>query len=199
MASISGIRRIVFREISAADVKSAQAKSNTAKTGGGARDLRFAHAEVGPVLQAMLPTTRVEKRKRGGERVDETIHSGLLHYYSDPLPDGTPGTRQTVKIDYESPTDTRPNMGRITRTHTIPPINKPPQTGKGRVFAMFLENEQGEVWFHYVYEQDLRTPGVWHSEVVNTILSCLDNPQRRQSKMAEGYHDMTRNKRYCHL
>lgn len=199
MTSIDGIRRIVFREISPADVKSAQAKSNTAKTGGGARDLRFAHAEVGPVLAAMLPHTRIEKRKRDGERTDETIHSGLLHYWSDPAPDGTPGSKQSVKIDYEPPTDSRPNMGRIARTHKIPPINRRPDTGKGRVFAMFLENNDSEVWFHYVYEQDLRTPGLWHTEVVKTILGCLDDPHRRQSKMAEGYHDMTKNKRYCHL
>jgi len=197
--TLTGVRRIVFREICQADVKSAQAQSNTAKTGGGARDLRFAHAEVGPVLQAMLPDTRTAKRKRDGQQIDETIHYDDLHYYSDAAPDGTPGEHKTVRVEYESPTDSRPNMGRIARTHALPPINRKPDTGKGRVFAMFLETDTGEVWFHYVYEQDLRTPGVWHQEVVNTILTCLDNPQRRQSNLAEGYQDLTKNKRYCHL
>ena len=199
MADRTGIRRFVFREISQADVKSAQARSANAKTGGGARDLRFAHAEVGPVIEAMLPATRVEKRKRDGRRIDETIHYGDLHYLSDPVVDGASGEEKTARIDYEPPTDSRPNMGRIARTNQIPPMNRPPESGKGRVFGMFLENDRGEVWFHYVYEQDLRTPGVWHTEVVKTIIGCLDNPERRQSKLAEGYLDMARRVRYCHL
>ena len=198
MSTIPGVRRIVFREISAADVKSAHAKSNEAKTGGGARDLRFVHTEVGPVLAVLFPKTRTEQRKRNGVQTGETINYGDLHWM-EPASDGSAPQHKTVEIDYEPPTDSRPNMGRIPRTNQIPPINTPPQAGRGRVFALFLEDAQGLVWFHYAYEADLRTPGAWHPQVANAIIGCLDNPQRRQNISVEGYQDLTSNRGYCHL
>ncbi len=198
MAPLTGIRRIVFRQISDADIRSAQARANVATTGGGARDLRFAHAEVGPVLRAMLPNTRTESRRRAGQMVDETVHYGELHYYTKP-DNGRPAEHRTVTIDYESRwTGARTWDASLGPTRSRP-INRPPDLDKGSVFAMFLEDEHGDVWFHYVYEQHLRTPGKWHEEIVKTILGCLDDPKRRQNKLAEGYHDLTRNKRYCHL
>lgn len=193
MSPRAAVRRVVFREFRPTDAASAQGASNSdPSTGGGARDLRYPHEEVGPIISQMFSGRRTLDRRRGGTRIQVQAPTTKLHYT-----ERSTGATKSVEIVYEDPTDTRPNMGRITNTPSIPPIAEGPDAGRGVAFAFITENAAGEVWFDWAYEDDLRA-GLWHESVADPLIACLDDPERRPNKVCVGYIDLVAGRTYCH-
>lgn len=185
-----GVRRILFKEITAADVRKFRAESNDAATGGGARDLRLPYSEFDSIIQTMFPRSRSVTRRRNGVPTEVNVRVGDVTYMAQ---DSDEPVDVTVEMTWEPPTDARPREGRLPRVHEKLTL---PEEGYGRVFFMLVQDENNRIGAHYAYEDDLRA-GAWRTEVATPILKCLDDPDRKK-KSVQGYLDYTTNHHFCH-
>ncbi|WP_167043502.1 hypothetical protein [Salinibacterium sp. ZJ454] len=184
-------KRILFKEITAADIRKLRAESNDSKTGGGARDLRLPFSEFDGVIRQLLPRTVSTERRRNGRRVLVDIRVGSAKYYADA---SSSGTSRDIDLTWEPPTTVRPREGRIPRVHQS--LNLP-ESGVGRVFFLLVQDESGVLGAHYAYEEDLRA-GRWQADVAAPILRGMDDPSRPKRLSVQGYIDYTTNTQYCH-
>lgn len=181
---------ILYKELSAADLRKLEANSNDSKTGGGARDLRLPHRAFGLIMSRLLPETRTQSRGKKST-LDAIVNYGPVTFYEG-------STRQTTEFVYWPPTDARPAEGRIARVHASPALGgRMPEEGQGRVLVMFIKWTSGMVTVHYAYERDLVISGVWADEVRIPIVSCMQASDSNNQSV-QGYLDLHEGKGYCH-
>ena len=167
---------ILFQQLRLATVLKAQAVSNEAPTGGGARDLRLRpYDRFQPFMERLLPDARTRLRRDGGE---VTIRYGLATWG-----DGS----ETREIEYWSPTNARPREGRIAQINSLPPLAVPPEDVEGAVI-LFVRDEDGLIWVRYATDEGLRAS---LPEVGDFILDCLGNAT--ENRIATGYIDLAPN------
>lgn len=186
--------RAVYREIKEGDIRKLQAASNDdPSAGGGARDLRFPASGFDAVLRKIFSK---DAKGRGGR----SIRKGSFIYLDDK------GITRATELDYWPPTDSRSSEVRIATIHASPALGgrRLPDTNRGRVFVLLTQFSTGQVRVDYVYEDDLKKPGIWADEIRNAILDCLDaadqkNANRTRNKVtAQGYYEFTTGTGYCH-
>ncbi|MEV8245671.1 MULTISPECIES: hypothetical protein [Streptomyces] len=186
----AGILRVVYKQVSAGDLRKLQAVSNDAPTGGGARDFRLPYREFDPVMRKLLPHTKQLKRVRDGGKK-------IVHFPCGPVKYRKPNGAGAIEVEllWEDPTDTRPTEGRIPLIHKhfgLPKTN--PELGAA--FFLLVQHKT-EVRAHYAYERDLRA-GKWDGELTRHILSCKDSPSRRAKSSVQGYIDCVADIEHCH-
>lgn len=195
MANGTGqVVRILYKEIKQGDLLKILARSNKAKSGGGARDFRFgSYKRLAPAIQAMFPQTVKEIRKRGGQKIDIEVYKGEF-FWKDQL-------GKVIKKDsfFEPPTDARGAEGRIVR---VPEYNcfdtkLIPLGGEGnRVLLLLIQLDDGSVWPHFAEESTLKIPGKWNAVVAKELVACLD-AKRPVRHSVVGYRDFTSTTSYC--
>ena len=198
-----GVRRLVYKELLPGDYRKLAGQSNDADTGGGARDLRFPYAEFDGIFARLLPGQRNLTRRRNGKRIDLAVRTGPV-LLDEEAPEGVRTTQE--EMIWESPTDSRPREGRIAQVHASPAAQRlllareEMVTADGqppRVFALFVQNDDGELSVHYAYEHELRA-GAWAPAVARPMLEHLDNINRRRDRAVIGYIDFVTNIHYAH-
>lgn len=193
-----GVRRLVYKELLDGDYRKLSATSNDSPTGGGARDLRFPYRAFDGVFARLLPRTREEHRRRKGRQTVTTVRVGDV-FLDVEDEDGNIVTT-TAEMTWENATDARKSEGRIARVHDSPATHrllKVRDPSKGRVFVLFVQDDNGEVRVHYAYESDLRA-GEWAEAVARPILNHLDDLNRRKGRAVLGYIDFLENQHYGH-
>lgn len=183
---------VVYKEIVDGDMRKLLAESNDADTGGGARDLRFPYRTFDHVLRQIFTNDAIG---RGGR----DIRTGDIVYLdADEKP-------QKTSLEYWPPTRSRKSESRISRIHASPALGgQLPMLDKGRVFVLLIKFTDKTVRCLYAYENELKDPDVWASELSSPILGCLDsacfkNANRTASLMpAQGYYDFRDGTGYCH-
>jgi hypothetical protein len=181
---------LVYKELSTADLLKLQAISNVSASGGGARDLRLPRRTFRPVMHRIFTQ---ETTKRGRQiRIAEVTYKDAS------------GVWQHTELEYWPPTSSRPSEDRVSKVHASPALGgQLPQTGKGRIFVVFIKWDNIEVRCYYAYEGDLKTPGVWAGEVRAAILGCMNdtdakNTTRNKNKLpVQGYVDFTNGTVFC--
>ena len=181
---------VLYKELSAADLRKLEANSNDSQTGGGARDLRLPHRAFGHVMSSFLPETRPESRGKKTD-LDAVVNYGPVTFYEG-------STKQTTEFVYWPPTDARPSEGRIARVHASPALGgRMPDEELGRVFVMFIKWNSKMITVHYAYENDLNISGVWADEVRMSIINCIKASDAKNQSV-QGYMDLHQGKGYCH-
>ena len=188
------VARILYKEIKQGDLLKILARSNKAKSGGGARDFRFgSYKRLLPVIKKMFPGSIKEIRKRGGKNIQLDVHKGEF-FWKD-------AHGKIIRKDsfFESPTDARGSEGRIARVPEYACFDTKliPKGGQGnRVLLLLIQLDDDSVWPHFAEEKTLRTPGLWDAVVAKEIVTCLD-AKRNPSHAAIGYRDFTSTTSYC--
>jgi hypothetical protein len=179
------LQLLLYKVITAADVRKLQARSNDSGTGGGARDLRLPFARFDGVMSELLPQTRTEPRRRNGVVAETLVRYGTVRTNA-----GRP-----FELTWEPPTTARPHEGRLARVHAAltSPKDDP---ALGRVL-LFLRKDTVGVFASYAYEQELKDPKLWGRDFAAEILSSLDDPGRRGNRPSvQGHIDFTAGKHY---
>ncbi len=133
------IAQLVYKEIKEGDLLKLQNESNTAATGGGARDFRFP-IRFTSALSAMFP------------RVSGQVRLGDIQYLS------AYGTDVSRDVEFwPEPTDARPTEVRIGRVGTVDAFADPPMDSGERVFLELALDTDGVVTARYVTESALRS------------------------------------------
>ena len=161
-------KRLYWREILPGDRKKIAAASNTSKTGGGARDLRFPDAHYRPTLLKMFP-------QDANGRGDRPIRRGTLVW-------DEAGGQRSQSIDYWPATKARPTEGRIARLNSMPPVKSqlPPPKKDDRVVMLLIQEDTGNLRVRFAQESSLRS-GNWHEAIAGPILAGLDAPKGRRT------------------
>lgn len=179
-------QRALFKIVLDGDVRKMNAESNDAKTGGGARDIRFSHQLFAPVVVRMFPTV-VPAHRTKREKLD--IRVGRLKYFDDA------GQELGMNIEYWPPTDARGSEGRIARVPDIPPLAaRHFPEDQGAVFYLFIQGADSSLTAHFASEESLRVKGRWNPWVAETILTSLAEAPRNVS--ARGWLDWSTGKSY---
>lgn len=180
------VARVLYKEIVEGDRRKADAKSNDAASGGGARDFRYPYKGVLPVIQHMFPT---EVIKRG-----KTIHQGKFFWYE---PGATSPTELTA--EFSSPTASRKSEGWISQVPKFRcfDLDRIPEEEDGnRIFLLLIQRVDGTVWPHFAEEISLRTPGNWDADVAKKLLKCIDAKRPTRNAII-GFIDLTTSASYC--
>ncbi|WP_216329717.1 hypothetical protein [Deinococcus aestuarii] len=176
--------RIVFVEFTEADAKKVLNQSNTATTGGGARDLRFPYKPLESVLARLFPTVKQEPRRGTTGMELKPIRYGTLNYQT------ASGWAQ-VDLRVEPPTPSRKSEGRIPTLHSIPPfqhfISQLPAEWKDTYLVVFIQREDGQVDLYFASDAEIRG---WHADVATPLLTAVAN--RKGQKRVVGYIDYER-------
>lgn len=194
----NGVRRLVYKQLLPGDYRKLKAESNDANTGGGARDLRFPFSAFEDIFRRLLPSERTERRRRNGQRVDLHVRAGTV-YIDEVDEHGTVTATRTEEMVWESATDARSAEGRITKVHAgaaTADLLEARDDVKGEAFALFVQDDNGELRVHYAFESELRD-GSWADAVAQPILDHLDGP-RRADRAVTGYIDYLESFRYAH-
>lgn len=187
------VTRILYKELLEGDLRKLQAQANDANTGGGARDFRFRSFDtLLPVIREMFPQTVQVRRRRNRQPILLDIFKGHFSWYD---------AQQNVvsKEAYmEPPTSARPGEGRIPRIYEYQCFDASNlEIGIGnRVLLLLIQRNDGSVWPYYAQETSLRTPGVWHPDVAQVLLDCLD-ATRPAGQAVLGFKDFTNNASFC--
>ncbi|MCR6688904.1 hypothetical protein [Cellulomonas sp.] len=199
-----GVRRLVYKELLSGDYRKLAGTSNDTPTGGGARDLRFPFAAFDGVFAKLLPGFEVVERKRKGVRQNVKVRSGPV--FVDEVDDEGVMVSRSTQMSWENSTDSRSSEGRIPRVHDSDAAKQLLAAGlemrdvdgrRPRVFALFVQDDNGELRVHYAYEQDLRA-GDWADSVARPILEHLDDLHRRRDQSVVGYIDFLVPLHYAH-
>ncbi len=177
---------VVYKEIREADLRKLLSNSADAKTGGGARDLRFPWKPFLGVMQRIFSVP--------GPTVGEgVVRIARLSYARG-------DEHRVSELEYWPPTRSRPGEGRIARVHESPELGRrPPRMDRGRVFVVLQKYSDGTVWCSYAYEEDLRTPGQWPDEVRHPILTCIESVLTQNAgAVVQGFVDLAASDSYCH-
>ena len=162
--------RILFQKLTPATARKARAQSADARTGGGARDIRFGpYNQLQPFMNRFF--TRGPERRRG-----RLVRMGTATWG-----DG----RNEVQLEYWSPTDSRPNEGRIGKIPALGSLADPPP-GDAEAVILFVQDEDDIIWARYSTPEGLRRS---LPEVGDSIRDCIERtPVHR---IAMGYIDLT--------
>lgn len=178
----------VYTEVVPGDLLKLRAESNFSKTGGGARDLRFAKRHFRSVMHRIF--TDIVDPVRGVRRATVTYQKA-------------PGVPDTTTMEYWPPTQSRPSEERIARIHSSPALGGglPPQSGRGRVFVTFTKYTNGVVRCDYAYEEDFRA-GHWAEIISRQVCRCMNqvdekNKNRKNPVSIDGYWDFMSMSGYC--
>lgn len=178
---------VIFHEVSPADLRKMAATSNDSPTGGGARDIRFSFKAFDPVFTRLLPHQRKQKLRRKGIFRDEPVRFGKAQY---PTADGR-DIEST--IEWYTPTDSRPNDGRVPRVNGISAMPTP-RLDAGVPFLLIIRSTDGEITFSYAYRDRLAG---WDSALANAIVESLSS--KRGKALAAGWINLQNPKeRYIH-
>lgn len=174
------VRRVFFREVLDGDRRKAEARSNDADTGGGARDFRFNAKNFDAFLKKVF-TIPVEKT-RDGKELD--VRTATVHAKVDGKPVAGP-------LEYWPPTDARPSEGRIGRISSHPAFQTVP--GEDPTFALFTQLDDGTVHGRYATMTEIQQG---NATIAKHIAACYTNT--RSGRAAIGYLDFDTGKAYCH-
>lgn len=137
---------LFFQEVYIGDIEKYETKSNIAKTGGGARDLRIrSGSRFTSVFSRLFP----QKGTRFGVLRGQ-IYSELGN-----------GTVVSKAIEYSPPTDARPGETRVCKINLIDgwEIDKTQyqadQIKHKRIFYLLVLDTDGRVWARTLREEDL--------------------------------------------
>lgn len=173
-----GVKRFVYKEIVEGDRLKFEAISNfDASAGGGARDLRFSpYDQFKLAFEKMLPNN------------NNGVLEGRFNWME--------GDKHVSKEAYfHSPTNSRPNEGRIANIDKYLPGNKLPAAGDGTVILLIIQRDDDSVWISFTTDNSLRSDP-WHPEVKDTILRCL-SARRRSNVSTAGFVDFEIGRVYC--
>jgi hypothetical protein len=184
----SGVKRVIYKEILDGDRRKFEARSNDARSGGGARDLRFSFEAFEPAFKAIFPEVAQEIRKREGERDELGILRGEFHWMEE-------GGVRHAPASFEPPTDARPAEGRIPQINSYGCFRDIPEKGGGRLFLLLVQREDDTVWPGFATEDSLRS-GKWDPRVASEILRCV-GAVRNAGVAVAGYMDYTTGRTYC--
>lgn len=158
------VERLLFKQMLDGDYLKVQNASNTAPTGGGARDFRYPLKYL-PILEEMF--TRVEA-EGDGER-----HLADVHFQRE----GELRVSRDVEFRPE-PTPTRPGEVRIGRVGAHEAFSDPPPNDEGRVFFVLRLDSGGILHSEYDREAEIRAVG--HSLIVAALdLAEVETPDGR--------------------
>lgn len=183
-----GVARFFFQEIKPGDVRKLQARSNIARTGGGARDLRVPHAAFAPFLRRLFAEKVQRRRRRAGSLATLDVQRGPIFWEEG-------GVERSAVVEYEPPTTPRPAEGRIVRIHALPPLRNLPPGDGGRILLLVVQDTDGKVRAEYVTTNMLRSAD-FNRRIALPILSCLERTPQHRS--ARGYIDFESGEEYCH-
>jgi hypothetical protein len=183
LANPKEIKRIVFREVLAGDVKKFKAKSNTSQTGGGARDFRYRpYDKFDDVFGRILMGRAKPPRVRGGSSTHVTIYTGSVQI--------TPGSQLTT-LEFEPPTTARANEGRLTRLNALG-LTVP--TGQGRVFLLIWQTGDNNAYLAFATETQINS-NQWHPAINQELTACLSF-KRPKNNAGQGFVDFVRGSRF---
>jgi len=201
-AKPSGVKRIIFKQIVYGDFRKFLANSNDAKSGGGARDLRFRpHSTFASVFGELFPESRTEERRRVGRQVLVEVRVGKFHWSDH-------GIIVSAEATFEPPTSAREEEGRIPTVHKYSPFNRIVSTWpeeswdvdkralkqEGRLVLLLVQRDDGSVWPEFATESSLRSEN-WSESVANPIIKSLTG-RRNASEVARGFIDFESGKAY---
>lgn len=184
----SGVKRVIYKEILDGDRRKFVAQSNDAKSGGGARDLRFSYEAFEPAFQAIFPEVAMQLRKRRGARSELSIFKGNFYWMEE-------GAIKCVPASFEPPTDARPTEGRIPQINSYGCFSEIPGVSEGRLFLLIVQREDDTVWPGFATEPSLRS-GKWDSRVADEMLRCAGGVRNAGIAIA-GFMDFTTGRMYC--
>jgi hypothetical protein len=191
---MQAVTRILYKQIGGGDLLKLVALSNSAQTGGGARDFRFgSYPNLQGVVESMFPKPKTQSRIRNGVRQDVESRLGNFHWSDES------GTIHTEVAVFEPPTTARPREGRLTNVDQLGSLDlaffRTAESRGGRVILLFVQQEDQSVWPYYVSENSLINDS-WDAKVAREILRCLKSP-RPESNFAIGYFDFEKSEGYC--
>jgi hypothetical protein len=172
-----GVLRVYFQEISAGDRRKIEGKSNDAKTGGGARDLRFNYKQMHPFFVRMFPQTRAAKRDSEVLR----IHHGTVSWIDNE------GRNKVSPIEFWPPTVARPSEGRLGRINQLGNLRDLPPNSEGRLFVTLTQLETGEIRVRHVSEKVLLNARITNQTVVAQVSMAI--AAQRGNTSIRGYLD----------
>ena len=175
---------VIFHEITKADELKMKARSNTSKTGGGARDLRFNYDEFDGVFQKIFPTLRQKPVTRKGVYEVKDIFYGVARFEAegeDPI---------SSELAWYTPTKSRPREGRIPTVHKIPALSVLPRQGLGIPMLLFIQSTSAPLTLAYAYEDQFAE---WDARLAEVLRESID--ARRGSNAASGYIDLLNDER----
>lgn len=185
--------RLLYKEISGADIKKFAAKANkNSKKGGGARDLRFpGMGQLAPFLAKMFVGNNPINRRRNGKPTIVNQLAGEFHWLDEN------GHEQLKTAYIEPPTTARKDEWRLTRVDTFPCFRKDQvfEEDGNKLFLLIVENKKGELWPHFAREKDL-VNNVWHPTISEPITNCM-NAKRRKGVSIVGFVDYSDPKVCC--
>lgn len=160
-----------YQEVVAGDLKKYENKSNTSKTGGGARDLRISPVSAfWEELNAFFPTTKTERERIGiisskkGNKID-SVDAVLMR-----------------------PTGSRKNECRICKIRTIKGWSISEEEYR-------IKTGEGHKWFFLLVLDDKNQ--VWASKFSSSVLEKMDakirEPLKAQMKKYKGKKKTIRN------
>jgi hypothetical protein len=174
------VRRIVFREVLPGDRRKAEARSNDAASGGGARDLRFNAKNFDGVFKKMFKHEVV--RTRDGEELP--VRTAVVHTQ-------VAGQDLEGPLEYWPPTNARPAEGRVGRISSHPGFQDVPE--EDPTFALFTELDDGTLHCRYATMTEIQAGD---QGIAKHIAATSTSSRRDHAAM--GYIDFESGKKYSH-
>lgn len=180
--------RLVYREVLPGDVAKFAGKSNTAPSGGGARDFRFSpYSKFQGIFEKLISGKKTEPRRRNGMSTDTLILTGKVT-----VTDASQVAREKT-IEFEPPTTARGDEGRLPRLNAYG--MSVPSGNCGRILLLLYQTGSRQLFLNFATEQELRS-GVWDPTVTLHLLGCLSE-RRPVSHAAQGFFDLATGESYC--
>lgn len=171
--TLQEIKIVVYKKVVEGDLKKFFAQSNIARSGGGARDLRFSPAKYFyPIFQRMFR-----------HQEEDNTYTGFF-FWSEHAP---------TEVTIHPPTNSRHNEIRIAKVHECIPDKYIPNTIGDCILIMILDSSN-KVWPYFITEKSLREDD-WHPKIKDEILQGL-NARRSSKSSPMGYLDIERGGSY---
>jgi hypothetical protein len=189
MAS-AGPQRLLYKRFLLGDDRKIESRSNNAKTGGGARDVRFGPWEkFEGIVKVMFPEPTIETTSRKNPQTGNyarhraVVHVGTLLYQDDH------GAFARMPVKFWEPTSARGFEGRLARAGKLPPFC--PGTmpaGKGSVFMLLAQDADRMLEGTWVTEHALRNREGWYKPFQQALVDALDEASAKQN--VRGFIDL---------
>lgn len=181
----TNVKRIIFREVMAGDLRKFTATAAPSGTGGGARDLRFRpFSKFDGVFARTLPGRQIVERTREGSRDDIEIYTGTANVVR------SNNTSSKKQISFEPPTTARPDEGRLARVHDL---NLDVPQNEGRLLILIIQDANDELIMTFFSEKDLAS-GQWHVAVIAFFKEVFAQPATNNA--SQGYIDFEQKTRW---
>lgn len=194
MSGSGAVKRFVFKELKAGDIRKFSATSADSTSGGGARDQRFSpYDKFDAVFRAMFKGPPEQKnRKKGSQTVQLTVYVSPVAVHADDTHrtdpskevqhDGESYLIQTLR--YWPPTTVRANEGRLGE---VSKLDLAPPSNKGRVFLLIFEDDTALTpRLVFVTEDDVKAKE-WEKSINDFFEDLLKTPPTTNAVM--GYKD----------